>query len=103
MKYRDWLKARERLMTTESLQPPRTWYLSFAGESGFRGGCVIRACGFGHAVEAAHRAGVNPGGEVVGIKFLEDVQVPEKYMNRLLSKADLDELSALVEFDEWKN
>ena len=68
------------------------WYLSFATDAGFLGGCVVEADDFMEAVDESIRLGINPGGQVFG------VPVPEEHwkqartlMNRLLSHADMVE------------
>lgn len=63
------------------------YYLSFAGEEGFRGACIVEAIESMNAVAVATRLGINPGGEVVIVKApAGPCPLP---VNRLLTKADL--------------
>lgn len=66
------------------------WYLSFAGEGGFRGACVVDGEDIVGAVKEAHRLGINPGGQVLGIVVpLEEMErLPA---GKLLTYADLQE------------
>jgi hypothetical protein len=84
------LKRRRELVAGERGNECRWFYLSFADEGGFKGGCWVLAPGFATAVERAHDLGINPGGEVRGSAAPLGV-VPElKMQNRLLSMADLE-------------
>lgn len=67
------------------------WYLSFAGEEGFRGVVIQIARGYAHAIQRAHELGINPGGEVQGIPIppKELDKVPPEFMDRLLSREDI--------------
>jgi hypothetical protein len=58
------------------------WWLSFAGEEGSRGVCIIKACDLAAALSKAHRLGLNPGGEVRAF------EIP-------------DELEAMAEIEKW--
>lgn len=60
------------------------WYLSFVGESGWLGGCFVRAAGYEEAVAKSHDAGCNPGGEVSGWGPLA-VEIKPGYGDRLLT------------------
>lgn len=60
------------------------WWLSFAGEEGFRGVAVVFADSFLRAVVLTKRLQINPGGEVMG-RPLERPPAP-RYRNRLLSR-----------------
>lgn len=69
-----------------------TWhYLSFATDEGFRGGVIVRGEDVVEATKEAWRLGCNPGGEVLGAPVPDDLMPPEKYCNRLLTKAEIDE------------
>ena len=88
------------------------WYLSFADEHGFRGGCFVEALSeelppnltppdpkhlpLVLAILRANRLGISPGGEVRGLPVLEGALPPEEYRNRLLDKETmLKELSSM--------
>lgn len=72
-----------------------TFWLSFAdpkkpqGEQ-FLGACVVEADDLKAAVIQAHVKGINPGGEVLGLRTdtRSAILIPEKWKNRLLSKAE---------------
>lgn len=67
------------------------WWLSFAGDDGFRGGCVVGPTDdFLDAVQLAHRLGINPGGEVCGVEL--DGDIPEKWRDKLLDEEDIQAL-----------
>jgi len=70
------------------------WYLSFADEHSFRGGCFIRACDLRDAVREAAALGCAPdlpGGSVVGFPLETETDVPPwRFRNRLLTQAELD-------------
>lgn len=69
----------------------KLWWLSFAGEEGFLGVCILEAPTFLFAVFKTHLLAINPGGEVKGFEIPEkhhDDVIPEM-MDRLLSKSDL--------------
>lgn len=73
-----------------------TWtYLSFVLGDGddehFAGGCIVRGDDVVEAVKEAHRLGCNPGGDVLGGPIPEGHLPPEKYRERLLTKAEIDE------------
>lgn len=76
------------------------WWLSFAdgrrarGDQ-FLGGVYVRADNMIAAVNAAHRLGINPGGEVQGVDL--DHVPPADAQNRLLSKDDMERLGLGVE------
>ena len=76
----------------------KLWWVSFAGEEGFRGAVMVRADGFLEAVTETHWLGVNPGGEALGFDWPDEraALVPESYMNRLLSKAELEVLDGIA-------
>lgn len=81
------------LLAEESVEPDRWWWLSFAdGDlpvgSQFLGVAVVRAPGFVWATMEARRRGINPGGEVQGLPFPDEIEPPARFTNRLLSKAE---------------
>lgn len=67
------------------------WYLSYAGEEGFHGVVIVRAFGFIHACQRARDLNINPGGQVMGVPVPPDKVPPAKYLDKCLSKAELDE------------
>lgn len=81
------------------------FYLSFAGDDGFRGACYLRAdadagpMSADSPVAVSHLRGCNPGGEVMVVALTEEVAalVPAEYWDTLLSKDDLEALGEIVE------
>lgn len=67
------------------------WYLSFAGETGSLGACVVDAPGFMEAVLATHALGINPGGEVAGFEIPPGEQENDWERGRLFAPAELRE------------
>lgn len=65
------------------------WYLSFAGEDGWLGGCFVRATGIADAVTKAHEAQCNPGGEVACWGPLE-VDIKPDFSYRLLTEDEVE-------------
>ena len=65
------------------------WYLSFADDSGFLGGCIVNALGPTDAVLQAHKMGINPGGEVLSILIPDGAPLEDGWKNKLLSKQDM--------------
>ncbi len=79
--------------TTKPL--PGIWYLSFANETTFLGGMFLYATSTIDAVQRAHDMGMNPGGEVLACPPNESTaETPDRFMDRLMSKAELEEMSA---------
>jgi len=76
------------------------YYLSFAGDEGFRGVCLVRAKDSIDAVRVAHRLGINPGGQVMMVLVPQENydRAPKKLpFNRLMDKATLIELGGPVD------
>lgn len=69
------------------------FYLSFANETSWLGGCFVPGHDIVRATFYAHHLGCNPGGEVLGFEVPEDVVIPKHWQGRLLSK---DELVTMV-------
>jgi hypothetical protein len=88
----EWKARRAQILTDELSQPLRWFYLSFADDDGFRGAVIIEARGQAHALQATHKLGINPGGQVMTWEIREGAPLPEAVKNRLLSKEDLDRL-----------
>lgn len=80
---------------------PTWWWLSFAdgdkpkGQQ-FLGVAVVHALGLGDATMQAHRLGINPGGEVLGIPAPAWVKPPQEYTHRLLTKAEAQSLDEVL-------
>jgi hypothetical protein len=47
--------------------PMTVFWLSFAGQKGWLGGCFIEATSFDEAVVLSHELDINPGGDVKGV------------------------------------
>lgn len=87
------------------------FYLSFAGDDGFRGCCFIEgAVEVVTAVKLAHAYGCNPGGQVMGM-LVDGPDVPEGFLDRaravkhrLLTAAELEEVSGepVKTLREWE-
>jgi hypothetical protein len=87
-----WHACLAAIQEAEMKLPLAWWYLSFADRK-FKGAVVVQARGIMSAVEEANRLGINPGGEVKGMRLSPSVPLPEdmeKLTNRLLSKTDLE-------------
>ena len=84
-------KRIRELLDVEKDKPMAWWYLSYAGEEGFRGGVIIEARGFGSAVLLSNVLKASPGGEVRGLKIPPDKLPPPKYHMRLLTLDELNE------------
>ena len=67
------------------------WWLWFTKEGeGFVGGCYVRGVDIGEAVTQAHRAGCNPGGQVMG------VEIPDEAWEENDNGSELDRLYKTV-------
>jgi hypothetical protein len=96
-KYSDWTLGEGRLMAKgarraaliaeENRHAARWHYLSFADDTGFLGGVIVRSYGFLTAIQRATDLGINPGGEVMSTPIpRKDLwRVPADLRNRLLS------------------
>jgi len=88
----EWQARVTKLLLEETDKPMGWWYLSYAGEGGFRGGAVIEARGFTGAAYVANILKISPGGQVMGAPIPSD-QVPgEEYRHRLLTKDELNKV-----------
>ena len=56
--------------------------------SKFSGVVIVKAKGLAHAVTKTLELGINPGGEVMGAPFVDDL-IPKECFNRLMSKDEL--------------
>lgn len=65
-------------------------YLSYAGDDGFHGACVVQGGDVVEAAAEARRLGISPGGQVLGVPVPDDVisRIPETDRNRVLSAAE---------------
>jgi hypothetical protein len=66
------------------------WYLSYADVK-FNGGVIVRAFGFVHACQRARDLQINPGGEIRGFPCPPEHVPAAKYLDKLLSQAELEE------------
>lgn len=64
-------------------------YLSFASDAGFLDGCVVRAKSIDQAVREAHRLGINPGGDVLGLEVPAHMIPQPHYRERLMTKDEI--------------
>lgn len=87
------------------------WWLSFANEheegspvgSGFLGVVILRARDMIEAVRIAHILQINPGGQAMGIAMPPDFNPPDKFRNRLLTRAEVEELQGTAKtMGEWE-
>jgi hypothetical protein len=92
MKDEEFYERVEYLLDAERDNPLAWWYLSYAGEEGFRGGVIIEARGFTGAAIRSNILKASPGGEVMGLKIPPDKVPAEPYRNRLLSPSELNEI-----------
>lgn len=63
--------------------------------SQFLGVSVVPALDFAEAVTVANAMRCNPGGEVLGAAIPDELMVPGRFVGRLMSKAEAQELDAL--------
>lgn len=89
-----WKERAAKLLHAE-LKGKEVWtYCSFAGESSFNGGAIIKACGVIDAAMKTKQMGINPGGELMTFPLPDSALPEEKYRNRLLTKKDILEFWA---------
>lgn len=70
------------------------WYLSYVGEDpepGFRGAVIIEADSAIEAARLANERGLSPGGQVMALEVPSTVRVEERWLNRLLNRAEIEE------------
>lgn len=63
--------------------------------SQFLGVSIVPALDLLEAVTVAHAMRCNPGGEVLGVVIPDELTVPGRFVGRLMSKAEAQELDAL--------
>lgn len=96
----EWHERAKKLLTEESEQSMRWFYLSFADDNGFLGAIYIEARGFVSAVEMTKFLGINPGGEVMGVEVPVEYLPPEDKREILLSKEDMEKCFGKLQ--KWK-
>jgi hypothetical protein len=69
--------AKSAVEAMSTLPTDPWWWLSFAGDGGNLGVSIVQAPNMGAAVVRAHLLGINPGGEVKGVMFTEDMVPPD--------------------------
>jgi hypothetical protein len=80
----------EALLEEEAGGEKRPWYLSFATDDEFLGGCVVEAYGIATAIVRTHVLGINPGGEVMGVPVPEEDRDRLPH-DRLLTREEIEE------------
>lgn len=66
------------------------YYVSFADEMYFRGGCFVQAIGSVAALAVAHAVGCNPGGEAM--VFGPVLSPGKEWMDRLLTREEVENI-----------
>ena len=85
---------RERVLKNIAAQetlPDSVWWLSFADEGGFRGAVIAHGEEFLEALMRVNLLGINPHGECQGMGPIPADVIPEKWLNRVLTKAECEE------------
>ncbi len=77
------------------------YWLSFADPdkprgTQFLGVAIVEELDFIGAIKRAHALGCNPGGEVLGYTVPERIDVPEVWMDRLLTRAEAEQVEAII-------
>jgi hypothetical protein len=79
------------------------WWLSFAGDEGNRGCCIVQASDFLTAVVRTHQLGINPGGEVQGISTPDCPEVQAEIarwgLDRLVTREEMAAVGGYVNSD----
>jgi hypothetical protein len=94
---------RAAIIAEEHRHAARWHYLSFADDTAFLGGVIVRSYGFLTAIQRATDLGINPGGEVMQTPIpRKDLwRVPKELRNRLLSEDEVqDRLEGRMMYDE---
>ena len=86
-------------MTITSYASSELWWLSFvdAGRpegDRFLGGCIVPATEFEDALQKAWRLGCNPGGQCKGARIPAHPVPSARWVGRLLSRIEIDEMDA---------
>jgi hypothetical protein len=80
-----------KLAGEEMRENPKHWmYLSFAGREQFNGAVFVEAHGLITAIIRCNELGINPHGEVIGVDVPEGYLPAEEFLNRVLSRDDLE-------------
>ena len=87
----EWNRLTEAV-ATESQEPERWLYVSFADEDGFRGAVVVRARGIVTALARCHLLGINPGGEALGVEVPPDELPAPEYRERLIKPKEMEKV-----------
>ena len=92
-----------QVLAEERKNPLGLWYLSYAGEEGWRGAIFIEAHGMAEAAYLANHRKLNPGGEVMGVPVPEEEIPAKQWHNRLLTKAELEAATGeeVATIQEW--
>ena len=74
------------------------WWLSFADGrkpkgSQFLGAAIVSGNNFLEAVRKSHKLGCNPGGQVQGLPILNNLSIPEHWLNRLLTRSECEQFN----------
>jgi hypothetical protein len=78
------------------------WWLSFANPGEPLGVAIVRAADVVAAIRVAHALGINPGGEVFGLRIVADKRERlsfslDPYMDRLMPDAEARQLAARID------
>jgi len=79
-------------LEADATQVRYLWYLSFAEPGRFLGACIVEAASWLGAVINSHALKCNPGGQVAIPDALPYGSIDDKWMNRLLSKEDIEQI-----------
>lgn len=79
------------IIAEEHRHAARWHYLSFADDTGFLGGVIVRSYGFLTVIQRATDLGINPGGEVMSTPIPRNDlwRVAKDLRNRLLSEDEV--------------
>lgn len=83
---------RQKVLNDEAKNPLQYLFLSFVSDHIFLGGIIVKTHGLAHAIRDTHRMGINPGGEVLATVITDDMVPDESFMNRLLTRAEIEAL-----------
>ena len=92
-----WLMAkgarRAAIIAEERRHAARWHFLSFADDTRFLGGVIVRSYGFLTSIQRATDLGINPGGDVMSTPIpRKDLwRVPTDLRNRLLSEDEVED------------
>lgn len=91
----DILLKYQTMKLEESGDVPRWFWLSFADPNlptgtQFLGAAIVKAQGVATATEQSNLRGINPGGEIQFTELPLNAVPNPKYINRLLSKAEIE-------------